>query len=499
MDSLMKAVSGLKDRIVKSPLERSVLEACSDENWGSANTLLHDIAEKTFNQEERQTIMKTLWELLKSPPKEWRRLYKVLNLIEILMKFGSAPCLHEIQDEAFKIRMLQDFSYREGSEEKGIGVRDKSKYICQMLNDKNFYEEEKEKAKKTRSKFSGVSSNTGYTGKSDSSWRNDSYDPYMSKSYQNESNYTRNEPSHEFTRETGYVEKRPPVEASDIFRVPDVKPVRAEVKTGVWQSDQGKVPVTNKVIKPLGTTSGPSVQSIFDVPSVKKVHEPAKVQDLLGDAGFGGFVSAPQNDIFSPSPSKLPNPPAPSFPSIVSFPPAPVSVPVSSPNPIPTFQQGPLKTEKPSTYNNVLSGIFPSNPSPFSQTAPNNLSGVYLDPKPSGSYPQQSQDFTLLTGLYMPTNSVPSPNPPHNQSNPIKPNPTNQPMANSGLKVNYNISNDSGATMEQIKLYGRTDFSDFRAAPETMNKPKDLESKLFNLDDLQAGQPKPKEIVKSRW
>ncbi|OMJ79439.1 hypothetical protein SteCoe_20541 [Stentor coeruleus] len=70
MDSLIKAVSDLKDKIVKSPLERSVLKACSDENWDSFNTLLHKIAEKTFNQEERQTIMKMLWELLKSPAKE---------------------------------------------------------------------------------------------------------------------------------------------------------------------------------------------------------------------------------------------------------------------------------------------------------------------------------------------------------------------------------------------------------------------------------------------
>ncbi|OMJ83439.1 hypothetical protein SteCoe_15607 [Stentor coeruleus] len=485
MDSLMKAVSGLKDRIVKSPLERSVLEACSDENWGSANTLLHDIAEKTFNQEERQTIMKTLWELLKSPPKEWRRLYKVLNLIEILMKFGSAPCLHEIQDEAFKIRMLQDFSYREGSEEKGIGVRDKAKYICSMLNDRNYYEEEKEKAKKTRSKFSGMTSNTGYTGKSDSSWRNDSYDPYVSKSYQNESSYTRSEPSREYTRETAYVEKKPSAEVSDIFKVPDVKPV----KTGVWQDDQKKAPVVNMSIKPLSSTSGPSVQSIFDVPNVKKVHEPAKTQDLLGDAGFGGFVSAPQNDIFPSSPSKLPSPPAPSFPSVTTFP------PVS--NPIGGFQSTPLQNEKPSSYTNVLSGIFPNNPSPFSQTTPVNYPGTYIDPKPSGSFPQQNQDFNLLTGLYMPTNSIQNQNIPN--PNPIRPAPTNQPMMNSGLKVNYNISNDSGATMSQIKLYGRTDFSDFKAAPETMNKPKDLESKLFNLDDLQAGQPKPKEIVKSRW
>ena len=70
MDSIKKAVTSLKDRIVKTPLERSIIEACSDENWGAANTTLHEIAEKTFSHEDRQVIMKTVWELLKSPSKE---------------------------------------------------------------------------------------------------------------------------------------------------------------------------------------------------------------------------------------------------------------------------------------------------------------------------------------------------------------------------------------------------------------------------------------------
>ncbi|OMJ79440.1 hypothetical protein SteCoe_20542 [Stentor coeruleus] len=137
-------------------------------------------------------------------------------------------------------------------------------------------------------------------------------------------------------------------------------------------------------MKNLSATIVPTVQSIFDIPSIKKIHE-AKTQDLLNDSGFGDF-----NDVFPISPSKLPSPSA-----------LPISI--------------------------------------------------------------------------------------------------NQPVTNSGLKVNFNFSNDSGATIEQIKLYGRTDFSDFKAAPETVNKHKDLESKLFNLDDLQAVQPKPEEVVKSRW
>ena len=93
MAAFKRAVVGIKNKITKSPLERQVAEACSDENWGVQNTLLREIAEKTYNPEDRQKIMKATWEYLKAPPKEWRRLYKTLNLVEFLVKFGSNPCV----------------------------------------------------------------------------------------------------------------------------------------------------------------------------------------------------------------------------------------------------------------------------------------------------------------------------------------------------------------------------------------------------------------------
>ena len=60
MNSLVKAVTSIKDRITKTPLERMVHEVCSDENWGSPNTTLHEIAERTFNHEERLIIMRNV-------------------------------------------------------------------------------------------------------------------------------------------------------------------------------------------------------------------------------------------------------------------------------------------------------------------------------------------------------------------------------------------------------------------------------------------------------
>lgn len=559
MDSLKKAVTGLKDRIVKTPLERSVLEACSDENWGSANSALHEIAEKTFNHEDRQTIMKTIWELLKSPSKEWRRIYKVLNLIEILMKFGSGSCLHEIQDNAFKVRMLQDFTYRESNEEKGIGVRDKAKYICSMLNDKNFYDEEKEKAKKTRSKFSGISSDTGYSKYNENSWRNDSYDPYISRSYQSDSSYSNSYSQPERKSEV-YNERKPPAEPVDIFKAPDVKPVKNEIKPSVWDKEPGKLPAAPKVLRPPpGSVSAP-VQSIFEVPTIKKVPDvpqypqytnPVAANDnsFTSKTSGGDLLSVftqpapsfqpaqliqpppsyPQAPIVQPIPSYQPNPsvqlnppyqptpsyqPAPSFQPASSYQPTPSyqTVPIVQSGPSgPSFLQGPSSFQpnpspnpinpyqtsgqvfKPPAYTDALSGAFPSTPSPF---IPQSISRPIETGQRIQSYnPYQGApiDNTGLSGLYLQGST----NVGFNQPVPGNPQGMNA-MKSSVPKVNFNISNNSGATMEQIKQYGRTDYMPFQSAPD-IKAPIDLESKLLNLDDLQAGQPKPKEIVKSRW
>lgn len=47
MDSLKKLCLAQKPYSKKS-LERRALEICSDENWGSANSALHDISKKNL-------------------------------------------------------------------------------------------------------------------------------------------------------------------------------------------------------------------------------------------------------------------------------------------------------------------------------------------------------------------------------------------------------------------------------------------------------------------
>ena len=560
MDTFKKAVSTLKDRIVKSPLERSVYDVCSDENWGSSNSILHEISEKTFNHEERQIILKCIWDLLKSPAKEWRRLYKVLNLIDHLLKFGSSACLHDIQDEAFKIRMLQDFSFREGSEEKGTGVRDKAKYLTSMLNDRKTLDDEREKAKKIWNKFSGISSENTY-GRD--SWKS-SYDPYIEKKY-----------------ESG--------EVKDIFKESEIKVQKLESKESVWDKEPGRLPAAPRVIRPPPSGNG---GNIFEPVTVKKVSERADDGMFVGmnpgkgsggvlpgvspNSGFGGgnsgggsYTNPGTNPSVSytnpshvnpapsfvntapvftnPAPSPFVNPapsfvsPAPSYtnpvPSFVNPAPAYTSSAPAFTNPGPTYTSpAPVFTNPAPTYPNpapVFTNPAPTytNPAPvFTNPAPTykNPAPVFINPAPNYTNPNPvyTNPAPSFTNPY--TNpSYPNPanlsggNNPLNYPGTANPNPgfsdygsnslmglslgrnDNLPSASYAYshpepKVHANLMSGSGLTMEDMKKFGNAGFTNFQSAPVEPVKV-NLEQKLMNLDDLEAGQPKLKEIAKSRW
>ena len=66
----MSTVYSIKDRILGTPLERTIAEACNNEPWGASNNTLHEIAEKTFDKQNRDIIIKNIWDILKSSGNE---------------------------------------------------------------------------------------------------------------------------------------------------------------------------------------------------------------------------------------------------------------------------------------------------------------------------------------------------------------------------------------------------------------------------------------------
>jgi epsin len=102
--------------------------------------------------------MRHLWKKLNCPPKEWRRIYKTLHAMEYLIKNGAPRCIQEIKDDLYKIRSLQDFNFSENGTDRGQGVRDRARSICELLSDTEKLQQEREFARKTREKLQGAGS-----------------------------------------------------------------------------------------------------------------------------------------------------------------------------------------------------------------------------------------------------------------------------------------------------------------------------------------------------
>jgi len=112
-------------------------------------------------------IAKMIWEGMDNRPAAWRIVFKSLTLLEHLIKNGSERCVDDARSHNHTLRSLDNFNYFEGTIDRGLGVREKSKQIRELLEDDERIREERQKAKKLREKFGGFSNSSnsgGYAG-----------------------------------------------------------------------------------------------------------------------------------------------------------------------------------------------------------------------------------------------------------------------------------------------------------------------------------------------
>ena len=131
---------------------------------------MNEIARDTFDYERYSTITRIIWESLQNQrPAAWRVVFKALTLLEHLIKNGSERCVDDARNHSHILRNLFNFNYYEGTTDRGIGVREKSKQVVELLGDDERVREERSKARKLKEKFGGnlggvSSSGGGYSG-----------------------------------------------------------------------------------------------------------------------------------------------------------------------------------------------------------------------------------------------------------------------------------------------------------------------------------------------
>jgi epsin len=143
----------------KTELEAKVLEVLSHKNWGASSTIMNEIASDTYDYDKFRTITRMMWESMENQrPAAWRLVFKGLTLLEHLIKNGSERCVDDARNHSHTLRTLQQFNYYEGTIDRGLGVREKSKQLVELLADDERVREERQKARKLREKFGGISS-----------------------------------------------------------------------------------------------------------------------------------------------------------------------------------------------------------------------------------------------------------------------------------------------------------------------------------------------------
>lgn len=138
----------------KTDVEARVYEVLSHKNWGASGSLMNEIARDTFDMERFHVVTRMMWDGMENQrPAAWRVVFKALNLLDHLVKNGAERCVDDARNHAHVLRQLGQFNYYEGTIDRGLGVREKSKQILEVVSDDERVREERQKARKLREKF----------------------------------------------------------------------------------------------------------------------------------------------------------------------------------------------------------------------------------------------------------------------------------------------------------------------------------------------------------
>ncbi|KAI0326229.1 ENTH-domain-containing protein [Cubamyces sp. BRFM 1775] len=141
-----------------SEMEAKVRDATNDEPWGASSTLMQEIAQGTFNFQNFNEIMPAIYSrFMEKEARQWRQIYKALQLLEYLVKNGSERVVDDARSHIATIKMLRNFYYvDEKAKDQGINVRNRAKELVELLGDVEKIRAERRKAKANKHKYTGV-------------------------------------------------------------------------------------------------------------------------------------------------------------------------------------------------------------------------------------------------------------------------------------------------------------------------------------------------------
>ncbi|SAL98194.1 hypothetical protein [Absidia glauca] len=140
-----------------SDVQIKVREATSNDAWGPSGTLMNEIAQATYNQQDFVEVMDMIDRRLNDKGKNWRHVFKALLLLDYCVHVGSENVVLYAKENLYVVKTLKEFQHiDDGGKDVGSNVRQKAKDITSLLMDDARLKEERHKRTQMRDRMASV-------------------------------------------------------------------------------------------------------------------------------------------------------------------------------------------------------------------------------------------------------------------------------------------------------------------------------------------------------
>ncbi|KAG0175397.1 hypothetical protein DFQ30_008789 [Apophysomyces sp. BC1015] len=140
-----------------SDVQIKVREATSNDAWGPSGTLMNEIAQLTYNQQDFIEVMDMVDKRLNDKGKNWRHVFKALLLLDYCLHVGSENVVLYAKENVYVVKTLKEFQHiDENGTDVGVNVRQKAKDITNLLTDDARLRDERRQRQQMRDRMGGV-------------------------------------------------------------------------------------------------------------------------------------------------------------------------------------------------------------------------------------------------------------------------------------------------------------------------------------------------------
>ncbi|CAG8524678.1 10980_t:CDS:2 [Acaulospora colombiana] len=219
------------------------------------------LIKRSLKSQHFNEIMPTIYKrFTEKEARQWRQIYKALQLLEYLVKHGSERVVDDARAHLSTIKMMRNFAYiDEKGKDQGINVRNRARELAELLSDVDKIRQERKKARANRTKYTGVSSDTVEYGRSRyGGFSSDTYSysnertRYDDPETQWQSDYRSGSPADEISPGEDTTRS----DQSSTKKSTELSPVNSEIKSEVNLFDFGETPSFNTNPAPLTNDFG---------------------------------------------------------------------------------------------------------------------------------------------------------------------------------------------------------------------------------------------------